>query len=92
MDYVDDASVVELIRQRLDQRNFAAWERLGTAPDRESPAALYNRIRMQLLEAERRRILEIRPTSLHQRTALYIGSRTMVERAERALRGDLGEG
>ena len=39
-----------------------------------------------------RRILEIRPTSLHQRTALYIGSRTMVERAERALRGDLGEG
>jgi fructose-1,6-bisphosphatase I len=35
-----------------------------------------------------RRILDIRPEALHQRTALYIGSRRMVERLERALRGD----
>jgi fructose-1,6-bisphosphatase I len=35
-----------------------------------------------------RRILDIHPEALHQRTALYIGSRTMVERAEAALRGE----
>lgn len=60
LDYEDRAGVVELIRQRLDQRNFAAWERLSTTADEESPAALYYRIRVQMLEAERRRILEIR--------------------------------
>lgn len=60
LDYEDRAGVVELIRQRLDQRNFAAWERLSTTVDEESPAALYYRIRVQMLEAERRRILEIR--------------------------------
>ncbi|GAW48861.1 MULTISPECIES: Na+/H+ antiporter [unclassified Nocardioides] len=60
MEYEDHAGVVELVRQRLDQRNFAAWERLATTPDKESPAALYYRIRSQMLDAERRRILEIR--------------------------------
>jgi CPA1 family monovalent cation:H+ antiporter len=60
MEYDDQAGVVDLIRQRLDQRNFAAWERLGTQADQESPAALYYRIRSQLIDAERRRILEIR--------------------------------
>ena len=34
------------------------------------------------------RILEIQPDALHQRTALYIGSREMVRRAEAFLRGD----
>lgn len=56
----DPAGVVDLIRQRLDQRNFAAWERLGTQADQESPAALYYRIRSQLIDVERQRILEIR--------------------------------
>ncbi len=60
LEYDDAAGVVDLIRQRLDQRNFAAWERLGTQADRESPAALYYRIRSRLIDAERRRILEIR--------------------------------
>ncbi|GAB6985230.1 cation:proton antiporter domain-containing protein [Nocardioides pyridinolyticus] len=60
MEYDDHAGVVDLIRQRLDQRNFAAWERLSTVPDQESPAALYYRIRSRLIDAERRRILEIR--------------------------------
>ena len=31
LEYDDSQGVVELIRQRLDQRNFAAWERLSTA-------------------------------------------------------------
>ena len=60
MHYDDRAGVVDLIRQRLDQRNFAAWERLSTTADQESPAALYYRIRTEMLEAERQRILEIR--------------------------------
>jgi CPA1 family monovalent cation:H+ antiporter len=60
MEYDDQTGVCDLIRQRLDQRNFAAWERLGTTADQESPAQLYYRIRSQMIEAERRRILEIR--------------------------------
>uniref|UniRef100_UPI0035619CE3 Na+/H+ antiporter n=1 Tax=Nocardioides sp. TaxID=35761 RepID=UPI0035619CE3 len=60
LEYDDPAGVVDLIRQRLDQRNFAAWERLATVSDRESPSDLYNRIRLTMLEAERRRVLEIR--------------------------------
>jgi len=60
MELDDPAGVVELIRQRLDQRNFAAWERLGTQSGQESPAALYYRIRTHLLDVERRRILQIR--------------------------------
>ncbi|MCB0895149.1 MAG: Na+/H+ antiporter [Nocardioides sp.] len=56
----DQTGVYELIRQRLDQRNFAAWERLGTTADQESPAALYYRVRSRLIDTERRRILEIR--------------------------------
>jgi monovalent cation/hydrogen antiporter len=60
IEYDDQMGVLDLIRQRLDQRNFAAWERLGTQADQESPAALYYRIRSQMIDAERRRILEIR--------------------------------
>ncbi len=60
IEYDDQTGVCDLIRQRLDQRNFAAWERLGTTADQESPAALYYRIRTQMIAAERARILEIR--------------------------------
>lgn len=60
IDYEDPHGVVDTIRQRLDQRNFAAWERLGTVGDRESPSELYSRIRQAMLAAERRRVLEIR--------------------------------
>ena len=60
LEYDDVGGVVDLIRQRLDQRNFAAWERLSTRADTESPAALYYRIRSAMIDAERHRILEIR--------------------------------
>ena len=60
LEYDDPQGVVDLIRQRLDQRNFAAWERLGTVADQESPSDLYARIRLSMLEAERERVLEIR--------------------------------
>jgi Na+/H+ antiporter len=60
LEYDDRVGVADLIRQRLDQRNFAAWERLATVEDQESPSDLYNRIRLAMLEAERQRVLEIR--------------------------------
>ncbi len=58
----DPYGVAALIKQRIEQRNFAAWERLGTTEGEESPAALYARVRQEMIEAERRRVLEIRST------------------------------
>ncbi|WP_370248284.1 cation:proton antiporter [Nocardioides sp.] len=60
LDVADTHGVVELIRQRVEQRNFAAWERLGTTPGEESPSDLYARVRGEMIDAERARILEIR--------------------------------
>jgi CPA1 family monovalent cation:H+ antiporter len=56
----DPHGVNDLIRQRIDQRNFAAWERLGTVADEETPSELYARVRIAMIEAERSRVLEIR--------------------------------
>ena len=56
----DPHGVIALIKQRVEQRNFAAWERLGTVADEETPSEMYSRIRQAMIEAERRRVLEIR--------------------------------
>jgi uncharacterized UBP type Zn finger protein len=56
----DDQGVCDLIRQRIDQRNFAAWERLGTVSERETPSEQYARVRSAMIDAERKRVLEIR--------------------------------
>ncbi|PZQ50233.1 MAG: sodium:proton antiporter, partial [Phenylobacterium zucineum] len=45
LEFEDPHGVVDLIKQRSEQRNFAAWERLGTADDHETPSELYARIR-----------------------------------------------
>ncbi len=37
LEFEDPHGVGEMIRQRVDQRNFAAWERLGTVADQETP-------------------------------------------------------
>lgn len=58
----DPHGVRELIVQRIEQRNFAAWERLGTTEGEESPSDLYSRWRGEMIDAERRRVLEIRST------------------------------
>ncbi|MFN8195615.1 MAG: Na+/H+ antiporter [Nocardioidaceae bacterium] len=58
----DPHGVFDLIRQRVDQRNFAAWERLATTPDLEAPSDLYARVRHEMIAAERARVLEIRGT------------------------------
>lgn len=60
MEYDDPHGISELVRQRIDQRNFAAWERLGTTADQETPTELYARMRRAMIDAERQRVLEIR--------------------------------
>jgi len=60
LEYDDKHGVVDLIRQRIDQRNFAAWERLGTTSEAEAPSDLYSRARLAMINAERRRVLEVR--------------------------------
>ncbi len=59
-EYEDRHGVVDLITQRLELRNFAAWERLATVEGQESPSDQYNRIRQAMIQAERERVLEIR--------------------------------
>ncbi len=60
LEFDDPQDVVGLIRQRSDQRNFAAWERLGTNTDLTSPSELYARVRTKLLAAEMARVLQVR--------------------------------
>jgi CPA1 family monovalent cation:H+ antiporter len=56
----DPHDVVGLIKQRVEQRNFAAWEQLGTKPGQETPSDLYRRVRLDMIDAERERVLEVR--------------------------------
>ena len=58
----DPHGVAAIIRQRLDQRNFAAWERLGTSAGTEPPSERYARLRLAMISAERRRVLQVRST------------------------------
>jgi hypothetical protein len=60
LEYDDQQGVVKLVKQRIEQRNFAAWERLGTQADVETPSELYARVRLAMLDAERARVLEVR--------------------------------
>jgi len=62
LEHDDPHGVGDLIRQRIDQRNFAAWERLSTAPGEETPSGLYARARLDMIDAERAKVLEVRST------------------------------
>ena len=55
-----DAEVARTIRQRLDQRTFAAWEQLSTTEGRQSPSETYAELRLAMIAAERERIMHIR--------------------------------
>ena len=65
-DLVEDDPVPTILRQRLEQRDFAAWERLATVRGQlgedveETPTERYARIRLAMLDAERERVLELR--------------------------------
>jgi CPA1 family monovalent cation:H+ antiporter len=59
----DPFRTVEALRQRAAQRNTAAWERLGnTSAEEETPSEAYSRLRLEMLEAERSKVLQIRST------------------------------
>jgi monovalent cation/hydrogen antiporter len=60
LEYDDRHGVFALLKQRIEQRNFAAWERLGTVADQEAPSELYTRVRLEMIAAERERVLDIR--------------------------------
>lgn len=60
LEYSDPHGVVDQIRSRVEQRTFAAWERLSTTADAETPSELYARVRLEMIEAERARVLELR--------------------------------
>jgi monovalent cation/hydrogen antiporter len=60
LEYEDQHGVFALLKQRIEQRNFAAWERLGTVADQEAPSELYTRVRLEMIAAERQRVLDIR--------------------------------
>ena len=59
----DPHDVVDALRRRAEQRDFAAWERLGDAgAEVETPSETYTRLRLEMLQAERARVLEVRST------------------------------
>ncbi len=59
----DVHGVVEAVRRRGEMRDLAAWERLGGAgAEQETPSEAYARLRVQMLRAERERVLEVRST------------------------------
>jgi CPA1 family monovalent cation:H+ antiporter len=59
----DPFNTVQALRDRATQRNTAAWERLGgTSPDEETPSESYARLRLEMLDAERAKVLHVRST------------------------------
>ena len=62
LDDEQDHGVVMMLKNRLEQRDLAAWERLGPDAEQngETPSETYSRIRLSMLEAERARVLQVR--------------------------------
>ncbi len=57
----DPHGTVAAVRRRAEERDFAAWERVGDSdPDVETPSEAYARLRRAMLQAERERVLEVR--------------------------------
>ena len=49
------------LEERLERRNFSAWESLGASDD-ETPSEAYARLRREMINAERKHVLEVRST------------------------------
>jgi CPA1 family monovalent cation:H+ antiporter len=59
----DPYDTIDALRQRASQRNTAAWERLGGMhPEEETPSEAYTRLRLEMLRAERDKVLHVRST------------------------------
>ena len=61
LDEDDPHDVSGQIRARLERRDFAAWEQLGSGTD-ETPTETYARRRRMMIDVERGRVLEARST------------------------------
>jgi CPA1 family monovalent cation:H+ antiporter len=59
-EYDDIHGVVEAVKRRVEQRNFAAWEQLGPNQEDETPSEQYTRLRRLMIDAERDRVLQVR--------------------------------
>ncbi len=57
----DPHSVGQTLRNRVERRDYAAWERVGARAD-ETPSETYSRWRKLMIDAERKRVLEVRST------------------------------
>lgn len=59
----DPHGTIDSLRRRSQERDFAAWERLGrVALDVETPSEAYARLRLKMLNAERAKVLDVRGT------------------------------
>jgi monovalent cation/hydrogen antiporter len=59
----DVHSTEESLLRRLERRDFGAWERVGNSdPEAETPSEAYARLRREMLQVERSRVLEVRDT------------------------------
>ncbi|HET9500213.1 MAG TPA: cation:proton antiporter [Marmoricola sp.] len=61
LDDPDPHGVRDVIRDRLEQRSYAAWERLGPQ-EGETPSQTYARMRQVMIDAERTLVLRARST------------------------------
>ncbi len=55
----DPHGVKAQIKDRLERRNFAAWEAVG-AKDEETPTETYSRVRREMIDHEREHVLTVR--------------------------------
>ena len=76
------------IEDRLERRNFSAWESLGASDD-ETPSEAYARLRREMINAERKHVLEVRSTGavahdvVRQVLALLDVEESMLEYSDR---------
>ena len=61
IDEDDPYGVRSQIEDRLERRNFSAWESLGASED-ETPSEAYARLRREMINAERKHVLDVRST------------------------------
>ena len=88
LDDDDPYGVRAQIEDRLERRNFSAWESLGAGDD-ETPSEAYARLRREMIDAERKHVLEIRSTGtvahevVRQVLALLDVEESMLEYSDR---------
>ncbi|MDQ6642720.1 MAG: cation:proton antiporter, partial [Actinomycetota bacterium] len=84
----DPYGVKGQIKERLERRNFAAWESVGSK-DEETPAEAYARIRQDMIKTEREYVLGVRSTGnvphevVSQVLAMLDVEESMLEYSER---------